>query len=172
MIGVKSTALLFAENTKRWLTLFYGVMVALMAVSFWPGRRQLARLCSADIGHCPYGVADPHSRYQQFRSVPLALPFKHANRLDSFRWFARQHLAMTKKRAAPVKDVGITLKFEPLAGDYAICKLPADAVVPPWANQISEGFVSISRAEDELSIVCRSAHVPDWCLRGAAVGRR
>ena len=42
MIGVKSTALLFAENTKAWLILFYFVMVSLMGASLivsgvtWP----------------------------------------------------------------------------------------------------------------------------------------
>ncbi|WP_321338703.1 4-hydroxybenzoate octaprenyltransferase [uncultured Cohaesibacter sp.] len=42
MIGVKSTALLFAENTRGWLSLFYGVMVLCMAACFavsgvsWP----------------------------------------------------------------------------------------------------------------------------------------
>nr|WP_321458055.1 4-hydroxybenzoate octaprenyltransferase [uncultured Cohaesibacter sp.] len=42
MIGVKSTALLFADNTRGWLIFFYGVMVLCMAASFafsgvsWP----------------------------------------------------------------------------------------------------------------------------------------
>ena len=42
LIGVKSTALLFAENTKAWLILFYSIMVVFMALSFilagvaWP----------------------------------------------------------------------------------------------------------------------------------------
>ena len=42
MIGVKSTALLFAENTRAWLSLFYAVMVVCMAACFavsgvsWP----------------------------------------------------------------------------------------------------------------------------------------
>ncbi|PLW75190.1 4-hydroxybenzoate octaprenyltransferase [Cohaesibacter celericrescens] len=42
MIGVKSTALLFAENTRAWLILFYFVMVSLMMTSMivsgvaWP----------------------------------------------------------------------------------------------------------------------------------------
>ena len=42
MIGVKSTALLFADNTKIWLALFYAVMLAFMAAGFilaavgWP----------------------------------------------------------------------------------------------------------------------------------------
>ncbi len=35
MIGVKSTALLFADHTKQWLLGFYAVMVLLMAGAFW-----------------------------------------------------------------------------------------------------------------------------------------
>jgi hypothetical protein len=51
----------------------------------------------------------------------------------------------------------ITLKQ--LVGDYAICKLRRDSPIPEWAD--GEGFVSISRTADELSIVCRSDRVPD-----------
>ncbi len=35
LIGVKSTALLFGENTQRMLTLFYGIAVVLIGVSIW-----------------------------------------------------------------------------------------------------------------------------------------
>ncbi|MCT4656103.1 MAG: 4-hydroxybenzoate octaprenyltransferase [Cohaesibacter sp.] len=34
LIGVKSTALLFADKTKHWLGFFYGLMIALMVISF------------------------------------------------------------------------------------------------------------------------------------------
>jgi hypothetical protein len=45
-----------------------------------------------------------------------------------------------------------------LAGRYAIARLePADPI-PAWAD--GEGFVSISRTDDELSIVCRNERVP------------
>ena len=42
---------------------------------------------------------------------------------------------------------------------------PADAV-PPWAN--GPGFVSITRTDDELSIVCADGLVPrdTQCMRG------
>jgi 4-hydroxybenzoate polyprenyltransferase len=42
LIGVRSTALLFGRNTKLWLTLFYGLMLVLLAIAFcaagaaWP----------------------------------------------------------------------------------------------------------------------------------------
>lgn len=54
-------------------------------------------------------------------------------------------------------SVRITLKA--LTGGYAIARLQNDAPLPPWAD--GDGFVSISRTEDELSIVCLSERIPD-----------
>lgn len=45
-----------------------------------------------------------------------------------------------------------------LSGDYAVARLDQDAAVPDWAD--GEGFVSIGRTDDELSVVCRSDRVP------------
>ena len=39
-----------------------------------------------------------------------------------------------------------------LPGEYAICRLSADAPVPDWAMQ--GDFCSITRTQEELSIVC------------------
>lgn len=50
----------------------------------------------------------------------------------------------------------VTLKR--LAGSYAISRLGPDAPLPHWAD--GEGFVSISRTDEELSIVCRAVRVP------------
>ncbi|HTX72060.1 MAG TPA: ACT domain-containing protein [Rectinemataceae bacterium] len=51
-------------------------------------------------------------------------------------------------------------------GEYSICRLDADAESPPWANR---GFVSITRTEDELSIVCLSSLLPsDGSVPGLA----
>jgi hypothetical protein len=60
-----------------------------------------------------------------------------------------------------------------LPHNFAVCKLGADAVIPPWA--IEGEFFSITRTADELSVVCREDSVPegihcerDWrCLRVA-----
>ena len=41
----------------------------------------------------------------------------------------------------------------------AVCQLPPDAAVPPWATG-REAFTSISRTSEELSIVCPEAVVP------------
>ncbi|CDZ63324.1 GATS-like protein 1 [Neorhizobium galegae bv. orientalis] len=45
-----------------------------------------------------------------------------------------------------------------LAGSYAIARLGAADPIPAWAD--GDGFVSISRTEDELSIACREERVP------------
>jgi hypothetical protein len=45
-----------------------------------------------------------------------------------------------------------------LAGSYAIARLEPGDRVPEWAH--GEGFASISRTEDELSITCREERVP------------
>jgi hypothetical protein len=51
----------------------------------------------------------------------------------------------------------VTLDLMP--GSYAICRLDADAGVPPWATSVA--FSSITRTTNELSIVCPSDDVPD-----------
>ncbi len=51
---------------------------------------------------------------------------------------------------------------------YAICRLNAAAPLPEWAKG---KFVSLSRTQDELSVVCQQNDVPrdvqhekDWCV--------
>lgn len=41
---------------------------------------------------------------------------------------------------------------------YAVCRLSPTAPVPAWAD--GQGFVSISRNADELSVVCPQERVP------------
>ncbi|PTX57311.1 hypothetical protein C8N43_1978 [Litoreibacter ponti] len=63
------------------------------------------------------------------------------------------------------------LKIRTVPGIYAIARLVPDAPLPAWAD--GAGFVSITRASDELSLVCLAdripdgiEHDPDWaCLR-------
>ena len=45
-----------------------------------------------------------------------------------------------------------------LPDTLAVCKLDVTAPIPVWAD--GDGFVSITRTEDELSIVCADARVP------------
>ncbi|MCZ6653343.1 MAG: ACT domain-containing protein [Planctomycetota bacterium] len=63
----------------------------------------------------------------------------------------------------------LTLVFLP--DRYAVCRLGGDDPVPDWAY--SRGFVSITRTQEELSIVCLQDSAPpnvtcrrDWhCLK-------
>lgn len=50
------------------------------------------------------------------------------------------------------------LTFKPLSGDYAITRLSADAPIPDWIDQT--GLTSITRADDELSVVSLSNGTP------------
>jgi hypothetical protein len=52
--------------------------------------------------------------------------------------------------------MGLTLSVLPET--LAICRLPADAEIPPWA--IGERLFALVRTEDELSIVCPQSNVP------------
>ena len=65
----------------------------------------------------------------------------------------------------------ICLTLSEVAGQYAIARLAPDAPLPPWAD--GPGFLSITRASDELTITCLQDRIPDdvqtdrdWsCLR-------
>jgi hypothetical protein len=48
--------------------------------------------------------------------------------------------------------------FTILDGHYAIVRLHADDAVPHWAHG---AFLSVTRTNDELSIVCEEGNVPD-----------
>jgi hypothetical protein len=47
-----------------------------------------------------------------------------------------------------------------LEGTLAICRLKPSERVPSWALELHDGFVSITRTPDELSIVCPQDAVP------------
>lgn len=49
-----------------------------------------------------------------------------------------------------------TLVVEP--GEYAVCQLEADEPLPPWLP--SAPFWTVTRAGDELSIICAAEAVP------------
>jgi hypothetical protein len=51
----------------------------------------------------------------------------------------------------------LTFEFAVHGERLAICRLPADAALPPWAQG---GFVTVSRTAQELSVVCAQRHVP------------
>jgi hypothetical protein len=51
-----------------------------------------------------------------------------------------------------------TLTLEVLPGSFAVCRLEAGAPPPPWA--VRGPFVSLTRTQDELSVVCPQESVP------------
>lgn len=50
------------------------------------------------------------------------------------------------------------LALHRIEGEYAVCRLASDDVMPEWARG---AFVSVSRTPHELSIVCESRFVPE-----------
>ena len=52
----------------------------------------------------------------------------------------------------------IALDLDVLPGVYAICRWPAGATLPDWANR--GAFVSVTRTPTELSAVCAAEAVP------------
>jgi len=52
----------------------------------------------------------------------------------------------------------------------AICRLPADAAIPPWAISAlsAGGFGAVTRTRDELSVVCAQTHIPTAANAAAA----
>ena len=51
-----------------------------------------------------------------------------------------------------------SVRLKALGGIYAIARLSSGDPLPSWAD--GAGFVSISRTEDELSVVCLQERVP------------
>lgn len=54
-----------------------------------------------------------------------------------------------------------------LGGAFVVCRLPPSTPVPAWALEAT-GLVSVTRTDDELSIICREHHAP----RGVAAPGR
>jgi uncharacterized protein len=51
------------------------------------------------------------------------------------------------------------LKYRVLPDHLAVCQLPADALVPTWAQE--GGFFCLTRSSEELSIVSAEQRVPE-----------
>jgi uncharacterized protein len=56
------------------------------------------------------------------------------------------------------------MDLHPIPGRQAIAQLNSAAAIPDWAQQVAP-LVSITRTEDELSIVCPEEWVPDSVRR-------
>ena len=57
----------------------------------------------------------------------------------------------------------MSLNLTTLPGRFAVCRLGADDAVPDWARG---ALVSITRTEDELSIICEESVVPEEVRAG------
>jgi hypothetical protein len=98
-----------------------------------------------------------------------ALAFEVSGRLVHF----RKRLGRPSGEVSDRSFVTPRLKLLGVAGSFAVCKLPAGAPLPPWAT--AGDLFSVTRTDDELSVVCRQEAVPDgvvcapgWsCLRVA-----
>lgn len=51
------------------------------------------------------------------------------------------------------------IQLKKIDGTYAIARLAPEHTIPDWAD--GPGFVSISRTDDELSIICLQNRIPD-----------
>ncbi|MBC2710569.1 MAG: ACT domain-containing protein [Desulfosarcina sp.] len=62
-----------------------------------------------------------------------------------------------------MRNVQLTLSV--LDDLFSVCRLAPDAGIPHWVP--TEGFISVTRTADELSIVCQSDSVPEtvWAER-------
>jgi uncharacterized protein len=56
------------------------------------------------------------------------------------------------------------MDLHPIPGRLAIARLDPSAAIPDWAQQLGP-LVSITRTEDELSVVCPEGWVPDSVQR-------
>jgi len=72
-------------------------------------------------------------------------------------------LRRAKSSAAEAPDPAPALRLTVLDDTFAVCRLPADAVVPEWAW--TGEVACVTRTRDELSIVCRGDLVPGDVLR-------
>jgi hypothetical protein len=53
--------------------------------------------------------------------------------------------------------MGRTFRLKVLPGEFAICRLGATERFPDWAQN---GFSSITRTEDEVSVICAASQIP------------
>jgi 4-hydroxybenzoate polyprenyltransferase len=82
LVGVRSTARLFGENTKAWLVLFYGLFTVSYAGGLLAERRCLASLCRSGARGRSARLADPRARHRRRRPVPGAVQAQQPCRTD------------------------------------------------------------------------------------------
>jgi GNAT superfamily N-acetyltransferase len=91
-----------------------------------------------------------------------ALAFEESSRAVHLRHRLTTSPATEANRSCISRPWTLTLLIE----TFAVCKLGSASSIPSWAA--ADGFLSITRTADELSVVCRQDAVPDdiLCERG------
>jgi hypothetical protein len=75
---------------------------------------------------------------------------------------AASHRGLPREQKQDIRMPAPSVELRTLPGDYVIARLPATAAVPRELLAVSpgEGYVSVTRTPQELSIVCRGEHAP------------
>jgi uncharacterized protein len=63
---------------------------------------------------------------------------------------------LRERRRIPMTTRSLTLFL--LSELFGVCRLPVNSDIPPWALQ--DVLFSITRTEEELSVVCRQEYIP------------
>jgi hypothetical protein len=53
-----------------------------------------------------------------------------------------------------------TFELSVLNGIFVVCRFEASTPIPAWSLQAA-GFITVTRTDDELSIICREEHAPE-----------
>lgn len=56
-----------------------------------------------------------------------------------------------------------SLTLQIIEGEFSICRLPPDSAIPAWATR--EPLYSATATAEELSVVCKTPHVPSGIRR-------
>ena len=104
------------------------------------------------------------SRARATRAISTTAPARRSDPASSSRPLAalrcRPATRSARRRAASGLAFWRPMEVDVLPGTLAICRLRASDRIPSWALELHEGFVSITRTPDELSIVCPQEAVP------------
>jgi len=111
---------------------------------------------------CREMASDAHPENKVSLMAHKALGFEESERAVHLRKRLSRVNGKTVERSNPSRPQTLLV----LAGTFAICKLEPAAPIPPWAT--ADELFSITRAADELSIICRQDAVPEGilCERG------
>ena len=103
---------------------------------------------------CREMASDAELANETSRKAHLGLGYEETSRLVHF----RKPLPVTASARDELQPDARSLRLLTLPGRFAVCRLAPDEPVPAWATKAP--FFSISRSQDELSVVCPEDVVP------------